>query len=293
MYAGRGVERAPTRKLFEHVRMPYTRALLDAIPRLENPPHTQLPRRARAAARPRRRAGGLPVRAALPAASPRTAASTRRRSRSRSPTTAGPAGIRCGLDGARRERSAAARRSRTSSRSSSSATRGGVKAGTVHAVSGVSFELSAGETLGIVGETGSGKSTLARAILQAPPPKSGAVLLRGTDLVKLQAPAAVEARREVQMVFQDPFGSLDPKWRVARDRRGAARRLQGRRPRRSGARGSPRCSSSSGLDPARFSARRPRAALRRPGAARRDRPRARARSGADHLRRGRSPRSTC
>jgi oligopeptide transport system ATP-binding protein len=84
----------------------------------------------------------------------------------------------------------------------------------VHAVSGVSFELRAGETLGIVGETGSGKSTLARSILQAPRPKSGAVLLRGTDLVTLRGRKLTAARRNVQMVFQDPFGSLDPTWRV-------------------------------------------------------------------------------
>jgi oligopeptide transport system ATP-binding protein len=84
----------------------------------------------------------------------------------------------------------------------------------VHALSGVSFELRAGETLGIVGETGSGKSTLARSILQAPRPKSGAVLLRGTDLVTLRGRELATARRDVQMVFQDPFGSLDPTWRV-------------------------------------------------------------------------------
>jgi oligopeptide transport system ATP-binding protein len=90
----------------------------------------------------------------------------------------------------------------------------GVYKRVVHAVSGVSFQLSAGETLGIVGETGSGKSTLARAILQAPRPKSGEVLLRGTDLVKLRGRALAAARRQVQMVFQDPFGSLDPTWRV-------------------------------------------------------------------------------
>jgi oligopeptide/dipeptide ABC transporter ATP-binding protein len=84
----------------------------------------------------------------------------------------------------------------------------------VHAVSGVSFQLNEGETLGIVGETGSGKSTLARAILQAPRPKSGSVLLRGTDLVKLRRRDLAAARRHIQMVFQDPFGSLDPTWRV-------------------------------------------------------------------------------
>jgi oligopeptide/dipeptide ABC transporter ATP-binding protein len=88
------------------------------------------------------------------------------------------------------------------------------RSGTVHAVSGVSFDVWPGETLGIVGETGSGKSTLARSVLQAPRPKSGSVLLRGTDLTRLRGRALAQARRHVQMVFQDPFGSLDPKWRV-------------------------------------------------------------------------------
>jgi len=91
---------------------------------------------------------------------------------------------------------------------------GGVRGGTVHAVSGVTFDVWPGETLGIVGETGSGKSTLARAILQAPQPKSGAVLFRGADLVTLRGAKLLQARRHLQMVFQDPFGSLDPKWKV-------------------------------------------------------------------------------
>jgi oligopeptide transport system ATP-binding protein len=92
--------------------------------------------------------------------------------------------------------------------------RGGVKGGVVQAVSDVSLDVRAGETLGIVGETGSGKSTLARSLLQAPRPKSGSVTLRGTELVGLKGKALLEARRSMQMVFQDPFGSLDPKWRV-------------------------------------------------------------------------------
>jgi oligopeptide transport system ATP-binding protein len=91
---------------------------------------------------------------------------------------------------------------------------GGVKGGVVHAVSGVSFDVWPGETLGIVGETGSGKSTLARAVLQAPRPKAGAVTFRGTDLVKLRGQKLLQARRHLQMVFQDPFSSLDPKWKV-------------------------------------------------------------------------------
>jgi len=92
--------------------------------------------------------------------------------------------------------------------------RGGGKAGVVQAVSGVSFDIMAGETLGIVGETGSGKSTMARAILQAPRPKSGSVVFRGTELTKLSGGRLLQARRHMQFVFQDPFGSLDPKWKV-------------------------------------------------------------------------------
>jgi oligopeptide transport system ATP-binding protein len=91
---------------------------------------------------------------------------------------------------------------------------GGVKGGVVQAVSGVSFDIMPGETLGIVGETGSGKSTLARAVLQAPRPMSGSVLFRGQDLTRLHGHALLSARRHMQFVWQDPFGSLDPKWKV-------------------------------------------------------------------------------
>ena len=87
-------------------------------------------------------------------------------------------------------------------------------AGVVQAVSGVSFDVRPGETLGIVGETGSGKSTLARSVLQAPRPTSGEVIFRGTDLTTLRGTRLLQARRHLQMVFQDPFGSLDPKWTV-------------------------------------------------------------------------------
>ena len=87
-------------------------------------------------------------------------------------------------------------------------------AGVVQAVSGASFDVRPGETLGIVGETGSGKSTLARSVLQAPRPTSGEVIFRGTDLTTLRGTRLLQARRHLQMVFQDPFGSLDPKWTV-------------------------------------------------------------------------------
>jgi oligopeptide/dipeptide ABC transporter ATP-binding protein len=92
--------------------------------------------------------------------------------------------------------------------------RTGSKTGVVQAVSGVSFDVMSGETLGIVGETGSGKSTLARALLQAPRPKSGSVVFRGADLTRLHGRKLLQARRHMQFVFQDPFGSLDPKWQV-------------------------------------------------------------------------------
>jgi peptide/nickel transport system ATP-binding protein len=93
---------------------------------------------------------------------------------------------------------------------------GGAKGGVLQAVSDVSFALHAGETLGIVGETGSGKSTLARSIIQAPPPKRGQVVFEGQDLVRLPPRAMKSVRRDLQMVFQDPFRSLDPKWTVSR-----------------------------------------------------------------------------
>lgn len=92
--------------------------------------------------------------------------------------------------------------------------RGRAKGGVLQAVSDVSFELRAGETLGVAGETGSGKSTLARSVLQAPPPKSGEVRFDGVDLVTLDRRAMRRVRRNLQMVFQDPFTSLDPKWKV-------------------------------------------------------------------------------
>jgi oligopeptide/dipeptide ABC transporter ATP-binding protein len=86
--------------------------------------------------------------------------------------------------------------------------------GVLHAVSGVSLEIRRGEALGVVGETGCGKSTLARSIMQSPPPRSGSVILDDTDLTTLHARQLREARRAMQMIFQDPFSSLDPTWRV-------------------------------------------------------------------------------
>ncbi len=86
--------------------------------------------------------------------------------------------------------------------------------GIVHACSGVSLDVREGEALGVVGESGSGKSTLVRSILQAPPPRSGQVLFQGTDLTRLRGRDLLAARRYVQTVYQDPFGSLEPRWKA-------------------------------------------------------------------------------
>ena len=86
----------------------------------------------------------------------------------------------------------------------------------VHALQGVSFTLEAGKSLGIVGESGSGKSTLARLVMALESPTSGSVKLLGRELHALGRDALREARRDFQMVFQDPYGSLDPRHRVGR-----------------------------------------------------------------------------
>ena len=81
----------------------------------------------------------------------------------------------------------------------------------VQALAGVSFTLQAGKSLGVVGESGSGKSTLARLVMALEAPSSGRVLLDGVDLHQLDAAALRQARAKLQMVFQDPYGSLDPR----------------------------------------------------------------------------------
>jgi ABC-type glutathione transport system ATPase component len=91
---------------------------------------------------------------------------------------------------------------------------GGGAKGEVRAVDGVSLEIRAGETLGIVGESGSGKSTLGRLLLRLIEPTSGAIRFQGEDLMAVGARRLRRLRRDMQIIFQDPFGSLDPRMRV-------------------------------------------------------------------------------
>jgi oligopeptide transport system ATP-binding protein len=91
---------------------------------------------------------------------------------------------------------------------------GGVGGEVVRAVDGVSFDIRRGETLGLVGESGCGKSTLARVITQLQPATAGSVLFDGQDLTHMSGSRLRRMRRQVQMIFQDPFASLDPRMTV-------------------------------------------------------------------------------
>ncbi|MCH7932125.1 MAG: dipeptide ABC transporter ATP-binding protein [Proteobacteria bacterium] len=110
--------------------------------------------------------------------------------------------------------------------------------GTVRAVEDVSFALAAGETFALVGESGCGKTTLARTLALLHRPSAGAVLFRGKEITGLKGPEIKAVRRDIQMIFQDPYGSLDPRMTVATivseplrihrvgDRRGRAERVR-------------------------------------------------------------------
>ncbi|QKG21962.1 ABC transporter ATP-binding protein [Actinomadura verrucosospora] len=123
----------------------------------------------------------------------------------------------------------------------------------VHAVSGISFDLLDGETLGILGESGCGKSSAGRAVMQLPPPTAGSVRLNGAELTGLAPAALRERRKEMQMILQNPVAALNPRRKVA-DLVAEGPSVRGRRPER------PRIEAALeavGLDPATVWDRRP------------------------------------
>ena len=204
MYAGRKVEEAAVDDLFETPLHPYTVGLIGATP---------VPGAERAAAAGRHSRHG--------AAAQRPA----RRLRLRAALQAGDGPL---PEGSARPHRAAPRPAgrllrRRDGRGMSALlalrdvhVRFNTAAGVVRAVNGVSLDLAVGETLGLVGESGCGKSTLGKAIMKLVPVSAGAIEIDGVDIAPMQGDALGEMRRKVQMIFQDPYGSLNPRSTVGR-----------------------------------------------------------------------------
>ncbi len=228
MYAGRLVETAPTERLFSAMRHPYTQALLGSIPRLESdntkalvsipgipPDLTNPPPGCRFAPRCPRATGQCveqeppltgdrdhrfacwhPVEGPIvrrPVIVPRGAAVAAK-------TSADGKHLLEVVDAVREYPITAGILQR--------------KVNSVKAVSGVSIHLDVGETLGLVGESGCGKTTLGKMIVGVEKPDAGRITLDGTEIFRLRGRRLRRARRDLQMMFQDPYASLDPRMRV-------------------------------------------------------------------------------
>ncbi|MFT4191553.1 MAG: ABC transporter ATP-binding protein [Comamonas sp.] len=181
MHGGRKLEEGAAQAVFAQPRSPYTRGLLGAS--LHGSPGLHY-RTARLAEIHPREDGGFelrqpPLRAAVPASLP---------------AAAGGDGPLLRVEDLRISYPSAAT--------------------VVHAVQGVSFDIARGQTLGLVGESGCGKSSLSRAVVRLAQVQAGRVLFDGQDLLPLSRRALLPWRRRVQMIFQDPYGSLNPRQRV-------------------------------------------------------------------------------
>ncbi|WP_332682444.1 ABC transporter ATP-binding protein [Bosea sp. (in: a-proteobacteria)] len=180
MYNGEAVERAPTAELFSGAKHPYTRALLSAVPKLGSMTGRTRPMRFPVVDR----ATGL---SDTPSETPDTVAASERPVLEVSGLTT-RFDIRSGL-------------------------LSGIS-GRVHAVENVSFSLQTGETLALVGESGCGKSTTGRSVMRLIEPVAGSVLLAGEDVLKLDQATLRQRRARMQMIFQDPFASLNPRMTI-------------------------------------------------------------------------------
>jgi oligopeptide/dipeptide ABC transporter ATP-binding protein len=229
MYAGRIVETAPTEQLFAHMRHPYTQALLGSIPRLDQDARKALVT-----------VPGLPPDLTAPPPgcrfAPRCPRATEQCVTQEPPLTGpdpehlfacwhpveGPVSRLAEIEVRQHAAPAAAAAANGHLLDIRDVVREypvttGVlqrKVGSVKAVSGVTLHVDAGETLGLVGESGCGKTTLGKLVVGVEKPDGGSITLAGTAVFDLHGRTLRRARRDLQMMFQDPYASLDPRMRV-------------------------------------------------------------------------------